>query len=69
MSQGDVETVRRVLGPFEQGDLVPLFRDEAISASIIAAALVRNRLAAVINRSVAGFINQRHRSGFHALSG
>ena len=37
MSQGDVEIVRRLLGPFEQGDLVPLFCDEAISASITAA--------------------------------
>ena len=37
MSQKDVEIVRRLLGPFEQGDLVPLFRDEAISASITAA--------------------------------
>ena len=37
MSQSDVEIVRRVLGPFEQGDLVPLFRDEAISASITVA--------------------------------
>jgi hypothetical protein len=37
MSQEDVEIVRRLLGPFEQGDLVPLFRDEAFSASITAA--------------------------------
>jgi ketosteroid isomerase-like protein len=37
MSQQDVEIVRRLLGPFEQGDLVPLFRDEAISASITSA--------------------------------
>jgi ketosteroid isomerase-like protein len=37
MSQGNVEIVRRLLGPFEQGDLVPLFRDEAIAASITAA--------------------------------
>ena len=37
MSQKDVEIVRRLLGPFEQGDLVPLFRDEAISGSITAA--------------------------------
>jgi ketosteroid isomerase-like protein len=37
MSREDVELVRRLLGPFEQGDLVPLFRDEAISASINAA--------------------------------
>ncbi len=31
------QIVRRLLGPFEQGDLVPLFRDEAISTSITAA--------------------------------
>jgi hypothetical protein len=37
MSQSDVEIVRRVLCPFEKGDLVPLFRDVAISASITAA--------------------------------
>jgi ketosteroid isomerase-like protein len=37
MSQKDVEIVRRLLGPFEQGDLVLSFRDEAIAASITAA--------------------------------
>jgi len=37
MSREDVELVRRLLGPFEQGDLSPLFRDDAISASITAA--------------------------------
>jgi ketosteroid isomerase-like protein len=37
MSQKDVEIVRRLLGPFEQGDIVPLFRDEAISAARTAA--------------------------------
>jgi ketosteroid isomerase-like protein len=37
MSQKDADTVRRLLGPFEQGDIVPLFRDEAISASLTAA--------------------------------
>lgn len=37
MSQEDVEIVRRLLGPFEQGDIVPLFCDEASSASITAA--------------------------------
>jgi ketosteroid isomerase-like protein len=37
MSHEDVEIVRRLLGPFEQGDLVPLFRDEAIATSITAA--------------------------------
>jgi ketosteroid isomerase-like protein len=37
MSQEDVEIVRRLLGPFEQGDLIPLFRDEAIWAARTAA--------------------------------
>jgi ketosteroid isomerase-like protein len=37
MSQEDVEIVRRLLSPFEQGDLVPSFRDEAISTSITTA--------------------------------
>ena len=37
MSQENVEVVRRLLGPFEQGDLVPLFRDDAVNASITAA--------------------------------
>ena len=37
MSQENVEIVRRLLGPFEQGDITPLFRDEAIAASITAA--------------------------------
>jgi ketosteroid isomerase-like protein len=37
MSQSDVEIVRRLLGPFEQDDMVPLVLDEAISASITAA--------------------------------
>jgi ketosteroid isomerase-like protein len=37
MSQEDVEIVRRLLGPFEQGEIVPLFRDDAISASLTAA--------------------------------
>ena len=37
MSQEDVEIVRRLLGPFEQGDVVPLFRDDTINASIRAA--------------------------------
>jgi ketosteroid isomerase-like protein len=37
MSREDVETVRRLLGPFEQDDIVPLFRDEAIWASMTAA--------------------------------
>jgi len=37
MSQEDVEVVRRLLGPFEQGDIVPLFCDEAVSASVTAA--------------------------------
>jgi ketosteroid isomerase-like protein len=33
MSQ-DVELVRRLLGPFEQGDIAPLFRDDAMWASV-----------------------------------
>jgi ketosteroid isomerase-like protein len=37
MSQEDVEIVRRLLGPFEQGDIVPLFRDETVAASMTAA--------------------------------
>jgi ketosteroid isomerase-like protein len=37
MSQEDVEIVRRLLGPFEQGDIIPLFRDEAVAASMTAA--------------------------------
>jgi hypothetical protein len=37
MSQENLEIVRQLLGPFEQGDIAPLFRDEAISASITAA--------------------------------
>jgi len=37
MSQDDVEIVRRLLGPFEQGDIVPLFRDETVAASLTAA--------------------------------
>ena len=34
MSQENVEVVRRLLGPFEQGDVVPLFRDDTINASL-----------------------------------
>jgi hypothetical protein len=30
VSQDDVELVRGVLGPFEQGDITPIFRDDAI---------------------------------------
>lgn len=37
MSQENVEIVRRLLGAFEQGDLVPLFRDDTINASLTAA--------------------------------
>jgi ketosteroid isomerase-like protein len=37
MSQEDVEIVRRLLGPFEQGDIVPLFCDETVAASMTAA--------------------------------
>lgn len=34
MPRENVEVVRRLLGPFEQGDAVPLFRDETINASL-----------------------------------
>jgi ketosteroid isomerase-like protein len=37
MSQEDVEIVRRLLGPFEQVDMAPLYRDEAIAATLITA--------------------------------
>ena len=37
MSQEDVEIVRSLLGPFEQGDMIPLYRDDAIAAAFIAA--------------------------------
>jgi ketosteroid isomerase-like protein len=33
VSQQDVELVRGVLGPFEQGDITPIFRDDAIWAA------------------------------------
>lgn len=32
-----MEVVRRLLGPFAQGDIAPLFRDDAINAAITAA--------------------------------
>ena len=34
MSQKDVEIVRQLLGPFEQGDIAPQFRDDAVWASM-----------------------------------
>jgi ketosteroid isomerase-like protein len=34
MSENDVQLVRQLLGPFEQGDIVPLFHDDAIWASL-----------------------------------
>jgi ketosteroid isomerase-like protein len=37
VSQENVEIVRRLLGPFEQGDAVRLFCDDTINASIRAA--------------------------------
>src|SRR5947207_13821950 len=37
MSKEDVEIVRRLLGPFEQVDMAPLYRDDAIAAAFIAA--------------------------------
>lgn len=33
VSRADVELVRSVLGPFEQGDITPIFRDDAIWAA------------------------------------
>jgi ketosteroid isomerase-like protein len=38
MSQENVELVRGLLAPFEQGDLIPLYRDDAISAAMTAVA-------------------------------
>jgi len=38
MSQENVEIVRRLLGPFERGDIIPLYRDDATSAAMTAAA-------------------------------
>ena len=38
MSQENVELVRGLLGPFEQGDIIPLFRDDVISAARTVAA-------------------------------
>jgi ketosteroid isomerase-like protein len=37
MSQEDVELVRRLLSPFEDGDVAPIFREDAASAAMIAA--------------------------------
>ncbi|HEX5224984.1 MAG TPA: nuclear transport factor 2 family protein [Solirubrobacteraceae bacterium] len=37
MSQENVEIVRQLLGPFEQDDIAPLFRDDTIFASVTAA--------------------------------
>ena len=37
MSRADVELVRGLLAPFEQGDIAPIFRDDAISAAMQAA--------------------------------
>jgi ketosteroid isomerase-like protein len=34
VSQQDVELVRALLAPFEQGDLIPLWRDDAIIAAM-----------------------------------
>jgi ketosteroid isomerase-like protein len=34
VSQEDVELVRLVLGPFEQGDITPIFRNDAIWAEV-----------------------------------
>jgi ketosteroid isomerase-like protein len=37
MSQEDVELVRRLLSPFEEADIAPIFREDAASAAMIAA--------------------------------
>lgn len=37
MSQQDVELVRALLAPFEQGDLIPMWRDDAIFAGLLEA--------------------------------
>jgi len=37
MSRADVELVRQLLAPFEQGDIAPMFRDDAIAAAMQAA--------------------------------
>jgi ketosteroid isomerase-like protein len=37
MSHEDVEIVRQLLGPFEQDDIAPLFRDDAIAIPLLAA--------------------------------
>ena len=34
MSRADVELVRQLLAPFEQGDIAPIFRDDAINAAM-----------------------------------
>lgn len=34
MSQQDVELVRALIAPFEQGDVIPMWRDDAISAAM-----------------------------------
>src|SRR5262249_37738036 len=34
VSQEDVELVRQLLAPFEQGDIAPIFRDDAISTAM-----------------------------------
>ena len=38
VSHADVELVRRILAPFETGDIIPLYRDDELSASPVAAA-------------------------------
>jgi ketosteroid isomerase-like protein len=37
VSVESVELVRRLLAPFEQGDLIPIWRDDAIAAAMTAA--------------------------------
>lgn len=38
MSQADIELVRRILAPFEAGDIIPLYRDDELSASLVVSA-------------------------------
>jgi ketosteroid isomerase-like protein len=37
VSQQDVDVVRGLLAPFEAGDIIPIFRDEAVAAAMIEA--------------------------------
>ena len=43
MSQEDLELVKGLLGPFEQGEIIPLFLDEETSAALTAASALSSR--------------------------